>query len=321
MKRILVPTDYSQDAHDTLLYALEMACLTGSEIVLLHAFYQPISCPFGQDYSAVVNELERQKTKKLEAYAHKVRQSILGDFSLEFTSVAETRTREEGALSKSGFHTVELDRTPARKAEVKIRCVCKFGFAPEEILKAADVHQVDLVVMGMRGDGALRRALLGRTTLQVMREATVPVLAVPLHAPFEGFKSVIFAADLFRLPTSAVLEALRQFVKLFNSHLQVLHLYHESSLEREKEKALAVLNLLDFQLYDLHYEVAFKQGEDIAAGIQRYVQEQQADLLVLVPQKHPFLERLLGKSLTQKVWSTSAVPILALPGGMIEKVS
>ena len=65
----------------------------------------------------------------------------------------------------------------------------------------------------------------------------MPVLAVPLHAPFEGFKSVIFAADLFRLPTNAVLQALRQFVKLFNSHLQVLHLYHENSLEKEKENA------------------------------------------------------------------------------------
>ena len=320
MKRILVPTDYSQDAHDTLLYALEVACLTGAEIVLLHAFYQPISYPLGQDYSAVVNELEREKTMQLEAYAHKVRRSVLGDFSLDFTSVAETGAREKGTLSKSGFHTVALDRMTARKAEVKIRCVCKFGFAPDEILKAADVYQVDLVVMGMRGDGALRRALLGRTTLHVMREAIVPVLAVPLHAPFEGFRSVIFAVDLFRLPTSAVLQALRKFVKLFNSHLQVLHLYHENSLEKEKEKALAALSLLDFQLHDLHFEVDFKQVEDIAAGIQRYVQEQQADLLVLVPQKHPFLERLLGKSLTQTVWSTADVPILALPGGIKEKV-
>ena len=155
MKRILVPTDYSQDAHDTLLYALEMACLTGSEIVLLHAFYQPISYTLGQDYSAVVNELERQKTLQLEAYAHKVRRSVLGDFSLDFTSVAETGTREKGALSKSGFHAVALDRMTARKAEVKIRCVCKFGFAPDEILKAADVHQVDLVVMGTRGRSGL----------------------------------------------------------------------------------------------------------------------------------------------------------------------
>jgi len=45
MKTILVPTDYSKEGHDALLFAMEIAHVTDAQIVLFHAFYQPISCP------------------------------------------------------------------------------------------------------------------------------------------------------------------------------------------------------------------------------------------------------------------------------------
>jgi len=204
--------------------------------------------------------VERQHNEKLEAYLSQTRLSYRNKLSVRFKSTAKAGKQEvrELQLSKSGFHTVEMDNASTRKAEVKIRCVCKLGFAFDQLIKAIDVHRVDLVVMGMRGTGALRMALLGRTTLHVMREATVPVLAVPLHARFQGFHSIVFAADLFKLPTSAVLDFLREFVKLFNSHLQVLHLYHENSLVVEKKKALAALDTLDCELYDINYEVVFE---------------------------------------------------------------
>lgn len=321
MKTILVPTDYSQEGHNALLWAMEIAQIAKAQIVLFHAFYQPVSYPYDKDYSAVVNELERQHNEKLEAYLSQTRLSLRNSISISFKSRVEAGALEgsKSQLSKSGFHTIETDNASARKAEVQIRCVCKLGFAFDQILKAIDVHRVDLVVMGMKGIGALHMALLGRTTLHVMRDANVPVLAVPLHARFQGFKSIVFAADLFSLPSTAVLEALRQVVKLFNSHLQVLHLYHGNSLVIEKKKALAALDTLDRALYDLSFEVVFEQQEAVAEGVRGFVQEQQADLLVLIPQKHPFLERLLDTSVTRKMLTNPITPLLALPPDIHDK--
>lgn len=50
-----------------------------------------------------------------------------------------------------------------------------------------------------------------------------------------------------------------------------------------------------------------------------FVQEQQADLLILIPQKHPFLERVLDTSVTWKILSKPFVPLLALPSWISEK--
>jgi nucleotide-binding universal stress UspA family protein len=64
------------------------------------------------------------------------------------------------------------------------------GEAAPEILKAAARAEADLIVMGTQGLGGARKLVFGSTTDGVIREAPVPVLAVPEYAPehvaFEG---------------------------------------------------------------------------------------------------------------------------------------
>lgn len=52
------------------------------------------------------------------------------------------------------------------------------GNAAEEILKAADSHEVQMIVMGTRGLSGLDHVLLGSVTERVIRQAKVPVFAV-----------------------------------------------------------------------------------------------------------------------------------------------
>jgi nucleotide-binding universal stress UspA family protein len=50
-----------------------------------------------------------------------------------------------------------------------------FGHPAQEILAAADRLRADLIVVGSRGAGGVRRALLGSTVSQVIRDADCPV--------------------------------------------------------------------------------------------------------------------------------------------------
>lgn len=51
-----------------------------------------------------------------------------------------------------------------------------FGDAAREILATADRIDADMIVMGSRGAGAIRRALLGSVVSEVLRDASRPVL-------------------------------------------------------------------------------------------------------------------------------------------------
>ena len=68
---------------------------------------------------------------------------------------------------------------PAGRAVVPTtRYVAAVGNPAHEILKTARKLRCDLIVMGSRGLGGVRKLLLGSTTDRVLRHATIPVLAV-----------------------------------------------------------------------------------------------------------------------------------------------
>lgn len=50
------------------------------------------------------------------------------------------------------------------------------GSPGESLLRAADAHKADLVVVGRRGRGLLNNLLLGSTSEYVVRRAKIPVL-------------------------------------------------------------------------------------------------------------------------------------------------
>lgn len=58
--------------------------------------------------------------------------------------------------------------------DVRIR----HGFAPEQIMNEAAAEDYDLVVVGARGGGRLRRFMMGRTTRRLLRHVSVPLLIV-----------------------------------------------------------------------------------------------------------------------------------------------
>ena len=53
------------------------------------------------------------------------------------------------------------------------------GQPAPEIVKAAERHHCDVIVMGYRGAGRTSRLLFGSTTEGVMRRSCIPVVAVP----------------------------------------------------------------------------------------------------------------------------------------------
>ncbi len=57
------------------------------------------------------------------------------------------------------------------------------GAPAPEILASAERTGAELIVMGTRGLGATGRVIFGSTTERVVREARVPVLAVPEYSP------------------------------------------------------------------------------------------------------------------------------------------
>lgn len=147
VKRILVPTDFSDPAREAFKTALELAQHFSAQLLLVHVVpplpvpYEPMVSPAPAfDITAYLQELVTASEQTLQTFAQEnVPQGVPSS-----TSVAA-------------------------------------GDPAYEILRMAQELEADLIVIATHGRGGWRRFLFGSVAEKVVREAESPVLVV--HAP------------------------------------------------------------------------------------------------------------------------------------------
>jgi nucleotide-binding universal stress UspA family protein len=137
--RILVATDGSREAELAVTTAADLAKSTDSELHVLHVGEVPLVYhPERHAYRAEYEEHEKEAQQLLEAQVDRI----------EGASVTEAQAH------------------------------LRMGRADEEIVQLAQSIDAGLIVMGSRGQGRLRRALVGSVSESVVRHAHCPVTIV-----------------------------------------------------------------------------------------------------------------------------------------------
>jgi nucleotide-binding universal stress UspA family protein len=151
LKTVLVPTDFSEPSAVALRYGLAFAEAFKARLHVLHAVEDPYSYPWAA-----------------EAYVNP--QEILDRL------LAEANTRLAALV------------TDDQKKAHQIECVVRVGRPFVTVLDYAAEKEIDLIVMGTHGRGALAHMLLGSVAEQVVRRAPCPVLTVrhPEHDFVQG---------------------------------------------------------------------------------------------------------------------------------------
>jgi universal stress protein A len=151
LKKVLVPTDFSDSARQALRYGMSFAKEYGAELVLLH----------------VVENLT-------VGYASDLFPVPMAEVFQEISGYAKTE------LAKLG--------TEARARGLAVQEQVVQGKPSAEIIRFASEHEIDVIVLGTHGKGMLDQALFGSTTERVVRRAPCPVLTVrmPEHEFVEG---------------------------------------------------------------------------------------------------------------------------------------
>ncbi len=141
IRKILVPTDFSEHADHAWPYALHFAQEFGAEVHLLHVLAPP--------------------PRVTEAYAV--------NFDPEGFTAA---MRAEADVSLDRLVQAAQDRHLTIRREVLV------GVDFHEIIDYARVHQIDLIVMATHGRTGLAHALVGSVAEKVVRKAPCPVLTI-----------------------------------------------------------------------------------------------------------------------------------------------
>jgi len=139
-KRILVPTDASEYSRRALKTALELARSIQAEVVLLHVSYTP------QAY-----------------WGYTISYGI-------------TVTQEQ--LDQNGELALDATLTGIDSEQVVIHKRVESGHPVTIIVEQIKKENIDLVIMGSHGYGAIAGSVLGSVSQRVLQRASCPVLII-----------------------------------------------------------------------------------------------------------------------------------------------
>ena len=148
-KRILFATDLSESSNAAFAFALDMARTLQAEILAMHALGGPVLTSGEFGMSIQVEKL----------------------------AVVEARRRLQLLVMEGNGEGMAEETLIAD------------GPAAAQILKAADESDADLILLAVESKGIIERTLMGTTAERVVREATIPVLSVPVQVEAQREKA------------------------------------------------------------------------------------------------------------------------------------
>ncbi len=271
MKKILVPTDFTDVANYALSMAQKIASKLEAEITLLHVVNTPSGVLTDND-GHVIDDGEND----LKAYY----QSL-----------------EKG---KKQMAALEADLPKG------IRTSVVEGVLNQAIVEFIKNERIDLVVMGTKGSSGLREILQGSETEIIVRKSPVPVLSLMCDRSNIQLEKILLVHD-FKKAIVQDLEIHKALMAAFDAKLHLLKIIDgdESELVTEKEmREFAKANDLDSAVFHIFND------SDVEDGITHFLQEQDFDLLSIGTHGHKGFKHWLNGSVAEDLVNHLHKPIL-----------
>jgi nucleotide-binding universal stress UspA family protein len=280
MKSILVPVDFSEPSSEAFRLAVDLASRYQAVLKLLHVQGVPMTDPYAEVATAEVDAM-------LEERLHERMQRMI-----------KTLAEESEPMAK----LVEA---------VEFRTVVRTGFAAGEISRLAREEDADWIVMGTRGAGGLSGALFGSVTAAVVGRSDRPILAVPHGVAIHPFRHIACALDS-PLSEGNLLQELDQLAGRFEASLTFLHVVEEQHVSTS---GVIAGSLSAYRSMQGHGQAKGEvlSGHDVEEALASYCDDNEVDLLVMVREHHPFLQKLIHRSMTRRLAMHAQVPLLIFP--------
>jgi nucleotide-binding universal stress UspA family protein len=277
IKRILVPTDFSEQAKYAYEIAISIARKTGAVIKLLHV----VEVPYGSTFTATGDV------------------SIPND-NMEQVFVLQLLEKTKSDMAKLVKSTEHAGVDVVQEVDVD-RPISKI----KSIIKD---ENVDLVVMGSKGSSGLDEFLLGSNTEKVVRSADCPVLTVKQSDPDFTVNEIVLASD-FKREIRHAIERFKVFQDLFGARMHLVYVntpgaFESSSSIREKLESTA-------QNYGLKNYTTNVYNDTIEEdGILHFAEDIRADLIMMATHGRTGLSHLLSGSIAEDLVNHTKIPVL-----------
>ncbi|MEN3322149.1 universal stress protein [Mariniflexile soesokkakense] len=271
---ILLPTDFSDNAWNAVVYALKM--------------YEEQKCTFHFLHSTKI--IVSQTTVRSGKLSETINKAANKDL-LELKELAES----SNANKNHNFQVILSSENLKDSIETAIR-KCN----------------IDLVVMGTKGATGAKEIFFGSNTVSIIKKMRLsPILIVPDEYDFVVPMQIAFATDFNRVYNHIKVSALKNLAFLHDSKIRIVHIDKEKKLSDLQQDNMEVLkNLLKQFEHSFHWMPDYS---NMATEINDFIEELKIDVLVMVNYRHSFIENLIHEPVITKIGHHLKIPFLVIP--------
>ncbi len=190
-KKILIPTDFSENAYNAIAYANELFKKKKVDFYIFNSYYSPgyatDNMLIPETGSSIFEALKMVSEKKME----------------------ETKSELKSRNDPPG-HTYHF--------------VSEFGPLLDVMKNTVDKNDIELVVMGSRGETDNRNIIFGTNTIDIMEKIRAcPVLAIPGTISYKNPNEIVFPTSFKTHFKSRELNHLSEISKITNAPIRIVH--------------------------------------------------------------------------------------------------
>jgi nucleotide-binding universal stress UspA family protein len=277
MKKILVPTDFSQTADAALDFAVNLAQKYNAHITLLHAVYT--------------------------AYGAEIR--VTNASTYIDTAFDTEKLRAEIA----NFETMCKDRIAKAHYPLMTYQIASGKVVPTTTGIAQD-EGYDLIVMGTRGDAHDDEWFVGSNAEKIVRTAHCPVLSIRRKLKHTDIKKIVLACDL-EAKKDLPIETIKTWQTLFEADLNLVYVNTPINFTTTREIHRHVHNFAKkytLDNYTFHLYCDYTEDD----GINHFAESIDADLIIVISERKQGFARLLSGSVSEGVVYGAKIPVLTI---------
>lgn len=279
MKKILLPTDFSENAWNAAKYAISLFGDGECEFYLLNTYTPTIAYSRFMATTTIgrVEDIERNNSEK-------GLQDLL------------KRIEKECYNPKHTF-----------------KVISSFNLLVDEIKNIIETKKIQLVVTGTKGASGLDEVFMGSNTVRIIKSVkNCPVLAIPQHFKFKLPSEIAFATDFNRFYTESELELLLEMANSFKAVIRIVHVQYEIKSLTEVQQ----FNLTMLRKYlngVEHYVHTVSELNSVSRTLEIFTNELDIHLLAMLNYQHSYMERMTREPVIRRIAFHTKIPLLIIP--------
>ena len=274
IKKILVPSDFSEHANHALKFAVEIARKVDAELTVLTIIDYP-----GSSASTAMNiDSEDPLTNKY---------------------LQELAEKAKSKLSMMPH----INDDSSVKLVKKVQVGNPFTHISDEVTQ----NKTDLVIMGTRGSSGLNEVIHGSNAERVVRHASCPVICIKSETSYSDINNIAFATSLIEDHPELIVRV-KQLQELFGATIHIVSVNTPNNFRRDMTTLKKMDDLVTNHMFkDFTTNIYNDITEE--EGIIYFAEKVKADMIAMGTHGRLGLAHLLGGSMAEDLVNHAKRPL------------